>query len=113
MVQETVHFVSFSAVFHIPGLFDEYVDNLNYGLPIALFYDHHDESKRTSITNQIKEFYFDNELTRERETNLTNVKYSCHLRSFIKRIIEIFLFFVIFSCLVMHGFCPRWILTCA
>lgn len=66
------YIVAFS---NIPGLFDEFANNLERALSIALYYDHHDLSTQKSITNKIKQFYFNNELTREKEMNVTNVIY--------------------------------------
>lgn len=80
IIDETYEFVShlmfciYLAYFGIPSLFDEFAANLEYALPIALYYDHHDPSVQEPITKAIKKFYFDNNLTREKDLNVTNVK---------------------------------------
>lgn len=61
------------AYLNIPGLFDEFANNIDRALPIILYYDHHDLSTQQSITRKIKEFYFNNDVRREKETNITNV----------------------------------------
>lgn len=61
------------AFFDIPGLFDEFIEKVDYALPIIFYYDHHDSSVQQEITRKIKEFYFGNELTREKGLNVTNV----------------------------------------
>lgn len=61
------------AFFNLPGLFDELVKYLDKALPIALYYDHQDSFVQQSISNKIKEFYFDNHLTRDKDLNFTNV----------------------------------------
>lgn len=66
------------AISNIPGLFDTFAANLDFALPIAFYYDHHDTWTQESITNQINEFYFNNDLTRERESNVTNVSMSAN-----------------------------------
>lgn len=62
------------AYFNTPSLLDDFTENLEYALPIAFYYDHHDLPVQESITNDIKQFYFDNDLTRERDIDVTNVK---------------------------------------
>lgn len=57
----------------MPGLFDEFAKNIDYALPIIFYYDHHDSSVQMAITKKIKEFYFGNKLTRDKELNVTNV----------------------------------------
>lgn len=42
-------------------------------LPIMFYYDHHNESLRTSITDKINEFYFQGNLTIDQESNFANV----------------------------------------
>lgn len=63
----------FSALFNLPGLFDDFSNNLNSVLPIALNYDHHDSLVQEYITTKINEFYFANNLSKEKEKNVTNV----------------------------------------
>lgn len=67
-------FLRFVAFFNLPGLFDKFADNLDYVLPIAFYYDHHEQSQQNSITNRIKQFYFNNNLTRDAKKNVTNVR---------------------------------------
>lgn len=67
-----MHF-SILAFFNIPGLFESFAENLAHALSVGLYYDHHDLDVQESITKQIKEFYFDNHLTREKKSNVTNV----------------------------------------
>lgn len=62
-----------SAILSIPGLFEDFVENLETALPIALYYDHHDENVQKSITKEIIEFHFDNNLTKDNRKNVTNV----------------------------------------
>lgn len=69
----THFFLHCLALFNLPGLFDELADNLDNALPFAFYYDHHDLEKQKTITDKIKQFYFNNELTREKDLNLTNV----------------------------------------
>lgn len=61
------------AIFSIPGLFEDFAKNLEKALPVALNYDHHSRSVQEWMTKQISQFYFDNNLTRESVTNVTNV----------------------------------------
>lgn len=61
------------AIFSIPGLFEDFSKNLEKVLPIALNYDHHSRSVQEWMTKQVNKFYFDNNLTRESVTNVTNV----------------------------------------
>lgn len=42
-------------------------------MPIAFYYNHLDLSVQKSITNQIKDFYFDGQLTHDKGFNVTNV----------------------------------------
>lgn len=65
----------FAALFNLPGLFDDFSDNLNSVLPIALNYDHHDSLVQEYITTKINEFYFANNLSKEKEKNVTNVSW--------------------------------------
>lgn len=58
---------------NIPGLFDEFANNIDYVLPIMLYYNHHNLSTQQTMTKKIKEFYFNNEIRREKELNITNV----------------------------------------
>lgn len=58
---------------NIPGLFDKFADNIDYALPILLYYDHHNLPTQQTMTKKIKEFYFNDEITREKEWNITNV----------------------------------------
>lgn len=60
----------FEAVLYIPGLYDEFANNLEYALPILFYYDHQDLPVKEAITMKIKEFYF-NDGTKEK--NITNV----------------------------------------
>lgn len=57
----------------IPGLFEEFVEKIDYALPYIFYYDHHSLAVQETITKKIKKFYFDNELTREKALNFTNV----------------------------------------
>lgn len=66
-------FIHFSALFDIPGLFDEFVEKIDFVLPQMFYYDHHDESVQKTMTYKIKEFYFDNNLSRAKDINVTNV----------------------------------------
>lgn len=61
------------AIFSIPGLFEDFEKNLETALPIALNYDHHSQTVQNWITKNINQFYFDNDLTKESVTNVTNV----------------------------------------
>lgn len=58
---------------NIPGLFDKFADDIDRALPIILYYDHHDLSTQNLITSKIKEFYFNDDVRREKEKNITNV----------------------------------------
>lgn len=66
-------FLLFAAFADYPGLFDELTKKLDYALPFIFYYDHHAPAVQTAITKKIKEFYFDNKLTRDKELNVTNV----------------------------------------
>lgn len=68
-----------AAFFHHKDLMDNYVGRMDEVLPISLFYDHHDYSVQKSITKQIKDFYFDGELTKDNEMNLTKVIFCLNL----------------------------------
>lgn len=68
----------YSSHFHLalldtPGLFEEFVEKMDYALPYIFYYDHHDLSVQKTITEKIKKFYFDNDLTRDKADNFTNV----------------------------------------
>lgn len=59
---------------NIPGLFDKFANNIDSVLPIMLYYDHHDLPTQQSITQKIKEFYFNDGVRREKELNVSNVR---------------------------------------
>lgn len=61
------------ALMNISGLFDEFANNINDVLPIMLYYDHHNASTQQLITQKVKQFYFDDDVRREKELNITNV----------------------------------------
>lgn len=61
------------AYFDNSDLFDEFIEKVDYALPIIFYYDHHNLNVQKEITKKIKEFYFGNELTREKALNVTNV----------------------------------------
>lgn len=67
-------FPPLQAIFNIPGLFDRLAQNIYDVLPIILYYNHYDPSVRKSITDKINNFYFQNNLTRDKEENVTNVR---------------------------------------
>nr|AXB38858.1 juvenile hormone esterase [Sitodiplosis mosellana] len=60
-------------IFNIPGLFDEFVRDLNFALSILFYYDHQDLSVQELITEQINEFYFSKNLSRNHFANVTNL----------------------------------------
>lgn len=62
-----------SAYLNILGLFDEFANNIDHAMPIILYYDHHDLATQHEITRKLKKFYFNNDVKREKETNITNV----------------------------------------
>lgn len=66
-------FSLFEAISDLPGLYDKFAANLDYALPFIFYYDHHSLSVQKSITTKIKDFYFDNKLTRDKALNMTNV----------------------------------------
>lgn len=61
------------AMLDTPGLFEKFVEKMDYALPYIFYYDHHDLSVQKSITKKLKKFYFDNNLTRDKVANFTNV----------------------------------------
>lgn len=63
------------AIVNVPGLFDDFSNNLELALSTAFYYDHQDSSIQETITNQIKHFYFDDNLTMEKFSNITNVSF--------------------------------------
>lgn len=74
----------------MPGLFDDFSGNLQSVLPIALNYDHHDSSVQEWITQKIKDFYFSNNLNKEKEKNVTNVIWLCvNLTKYLFLIIQL------------------------
>ncbi|XP_031627736.1 venom carboxylesterase-6 [Contarinia nasturtii] len=60
-------------LFNLPGLFDDFSTNLSSVLPIALNYDHHETLVQEWITRKINEYYFANDLSREKQKNVTNL----------------------------------------
>lgn len=72
-VYRTIYLL-FSAYYDIPELFDDFINNVDFALPIIFYYNHHDPSTQKWITSKIKEFYFDNNLTRDKIENVTKVK---------------------------------------
>lgn len=62
-----------TALFNLPGLFDDFSTNLSSVLPIALNYDHHDSLVQEWITTKINDYYFANSLSKEKQKNVTNV----------------------------------------
>lgn len=57
----------------MPGLFDSFASNVSFALPVIMEYAHLEQSGRDTITNKLVKFYFDNQITREKVENLTNV----------------------------------------
>lgn len=69
----------FTAILNIPGLFEDFKKNFKTALPIVLNYDHHDPLVQNWITKKIKQFYFDNDLTKDKQQNITNVSRTGHI----------------------------------
>lgn len=67
------NFLIFSAILNIPGLFESFAQNVSFALPVIMEYAHLDQPVRDSITNKLVQFYFNNQIKREKMENLTNV----------------------------------------
>ncbi|XP_031633819.1 venom carboxylesterase-6-like isoform X1 [Contarinia nasturtii] len=61
------------SIFNYPGAFDNFASNLTRALSISLYYDHHNSSIQDSITKHINEFYFENNFSRDKFMNVTNL----------------------------------------
>lgn len=61
------------ALLNDPVFYEKYTSNLVDALSNTLYFDHHERPIQESITNRIVEFYFNGQVTKEKETNLTNV----------------------------------------
>lgn len=62
------------ALIYNQELTTDLLKNWEIALPISLYYDHHSDEKQNEITNEINEFYFQNQkLTTETQQNLTNL----------------------------------------
>lgn len=95
---------------NLPGLFDDFSNNLTSVLPISLYYDHHNEATQEFITSRIIDFYFNNEMpSPENLNNVTNVSTKlknnstnilCRFRPIIP---NIFIFLFCYSYLQMAG----------
>lgn len=94
------------AYFDNTTLFDEFIENVDYALPIIFYYDHHDLPVQKSITKKIKEFYFGNKLTRDKKFNVTNVCSSIAI--FCIPFQSKQFSWKPFSYSVMDGFWPQW-----
>lgn len=70
----SITFMNIVAYMNDSQLFDKFIDNLDYALPIIFYYDHHDLGVQKSITDKIKTLYFNGNLTRNMGTNVTNVR---------------------------------------
>lgn len=57
----------------MPELYDELAEKFGFAVPIIFYYDHKNSSVRDSITQKIKDFYFENEITAKNLLNITNV----------------------------------------
>lgn len=109
------------AYLNIPGLFDEFANNIDRALPILLYYDHHNLSTQQSITKRIKEFYFNDDVTQDKERNVTNVCIDTYNVTFTLSLnlfksandskLDVSLIFR--RCLVMVGSYQPWIRTCS
>lgn len=62
----------------MPGSFDNFATNLDRILSAMIFHKHNNSSVQTNLTNQIKEYYFKNDLKRDKGVNLTNVNFANH-----------------------------------
>ncbi|XP_031616881.1 cholinesterase 2-like, partial [Contarinia nasturtii] len=60
-------------IMNYPGVFEEFSTNLKRALSISLYYDHHNSSIQDSITKQIDDFYFGNNFSKDKFTNLTTL----------------------------------------
>lgn len=57
----------------MPGLFDAFAQNVSFALPVIMEYSHIEQPVRDSITDKLIQYYFDNQIKREKMENLTNV----------------------------------------
>uniref|UniRef100_A0A182QQQ3 Carboxylic ester hydrolase n=1 Tax=Anopheles farauti TaxID=69004 RepID=A0A182QQQ3_9DIPT len=63
-----------ASLINVPELRESLNDHWNDALPVSLYYDHHDLDRQRQITNQINNFYFNNQqLVKATEQNLTNL----------------------------------------
>ncbi|XP_031636223.1 venom carboxylesterase-6-like [Contarinia nasturtii] len=60
-------------IVNIPGLFEEFSADLKRVLSISLYYDHHSLSVQDTITRKIDDFYFGNNFSKDKFTNLTTL----------------------------------------
>lgn len=71
----TFESVCFAAILNLPGILDDFAENYERALPIALNYDHHPKAVQSDITNRIIEFYFSGEApSAAKKDNITNVR---------------------------------------
>lgn len=56
-----------------PALFVDLSINFHRAMPIIFYYDHYNRSVQYNVTEKIKEFYFDDGVTKENILNITNV----------------------------------------
>lgn len=65
------------AIINLPDVHEDFKQNREKALPIALNYDHHATNVQQDITNQINRFYFNDEVfSPNTYQNLTNVIFS-------------------------------------
>lgn len=65
----------FPAILNNPELLEDFSKNYETALPFALFYGHHSKAEQTHLTNQIVEYYFNNEPpSAAKLENITNVR---------------------------------------
>lgn len=58
----------------MPHLYQDFNENLDKALELALYFDHHPENVRNAIGYSIKKYYFNGgRLSEETHQNLTNV----------------------------------------
>lgn len=54
-------------------LLEDFINKFDKASPIALNYDHHKPNVRDWIHKQVREFYFANQPTTDKQLNVTNV----------------------------------------
>lgn len=82
-----------TAILNSPELYANFNQEFNRLLPIALYYDHHDEQVQKKLGDQISKFYFgEQRLIEKTHQNLTNVSIKMTSKNNIAKLQFVFYF---------------------